>query len=267
LERRLKEYYDYSLTVSDNTVHAIAKQKRNNMDWSRSVSVSFVFYVSANTSTKLTTSGGNITLSGLNGKHDFTTSGGNLNLERLKGTINGRTSGGNINLTELSEEVELSTSGGNITADRCRGKLKLTTSGGSVNLQSLNGEITATTSGGNVKGSTISGSLKAHTSGGNVRLEDLRCAVTAGTSGGNVYVDITELNGPIKLSNSSGSIDISIPGQKGVDLDLSASRVSTSRLSNFSGKVSDDEVEGKLNGGGISVRANAGSGRVSLTVK
>jgi DUF4097 and DUF4098 domain-containing protein YvlB len=267
LQARLDEYYDLDLSVSGQTLNAIAKPKKNMRDWNRSVSVSFVVTVPGNVSTQLRTSGGNIGLYGLTGKQDFTTRGGNLNLERLKGTIKGRTSGGNINLKDVSDNIDLTTSGGNITAENCSGRMDLTTSGGSVNLTGLNGEIEATTSGGNVKGSGIRGSLGAHTSGGNVRMEDLRCAIEASTSGGNIDVEITELTGAIKLSNSSGNIDLTVPSGKGMDLNLRASRIRTDKLSNFSGQLEEDEIVGKVNGGGTQVTAKASSGRISLTQK
>jgi hypothetical protein len=267
LEARLKEYYELELTTDNNTLRAIARPRKNMRNWNSAVSVSFTVYVSADVSTKLTTSGGNVGLYGLNGSQDFTTSGGNLNLERLKGTIKGRTSGGNISLKEVGDKINLTTSGGNIKAENCRGTMELTTSGGSVTLEALDGTIEATTSGGNVRGGSIRGDLTAHTSGGNVHLEDLRCAVNAGTSGGNIDVEIVELTGAVKLSNSSGSVDLVVPGNKGMDLNLRASRIKTDKLSNFSGSVEEDEIVGKVNGGGTSVTVKASSGRISLSLR
>jgi len=36
---------------------------------------------------------------------------------------------------------------------------------------------------------------------------------------------------------------------------------------NFSGKMSEDEIAGKLNGGGVPVTVRAGSGRIYLGLK
>ena len=36
---------------------------------------------------------------------------------------------------------------------------------------------------------------------------------------------------------------------------------------NFSGSVEDDEIDGKLNGGGIPITVRAGSGRIDMTMK
>ena len=52
-----------------------------------------------------------------------------------------------------------------------------------------------------------------------------------------------------------------------MDIELSGSRIRTSNFENFNGKMEDDEIEGKLNGGGTKIRVNAGSGNVFFNVK
>jgi len=162
--------------------------------------------------------------------------------------------------------TDLSTSGGSIDAKNCEGKLRLSTSGGSLDLKDLKGDIRATTSGGGIHGSDISGELIAHTSGGSIHFSDLTCSLETSTSGGNIDVSITELGKYVKISNSGGNIDVTLPN-KGLDLDLSANKIKTGMLNNFSGKTSDEELNGKLNGGGVPVRIDAGSGRISLSLR
>ena len=266
LQARLNEYYDFELRIDGKTLYASAKPKKNISNWDRAVSVSFVVYVSSSVSTRLNTSGGNIAIYGLNGTQDFTTSGGNLQLERLKGSIKGRTSGGNITAKSVHDQVDLVTSGGNITATDGKGTMTLSTSGGNVTLQGLEGKINATTSGGNVKGEQIRGDLTASTSGGSIRFSQMRCALSASTSGGNIDVVFQELTGDVRLSNSGGSIGLTVPSGKGMDIHLRGSRVKTGSLSNFSGKVEEDEIVGKVNGGGHLVSAK-GNGSVTLTIQ
>ena len=71
----------------------------------------------------------------------------------------------------------------------------------------------------------------------------------------------------MKISNSAGNIVLELPKGKGMDLDLSGDRIKTDHLDNFNGKINDDEVNGKLNGGGVLVRVDAGSGRIYLGLK
>ena len=266
IEKRLQKY-DLSVSVSNNKLTAIAKPKERDMDWEKGLSISFKVYVQKNSSTDLTTSGGSINLTNLTGDEKFTTSGGSLHLDNVGGKVDGRTSGGSIHVENSRDDIDLTTSGGSIKASNCDGKLRLTTSGGSLDLKDLKGDIKATTSGGSVIGRNIGGELSTHTSGGSIRLYDLTCSLEASTSAGSIDVEIKELGKYVKLSNSGGGIDLQLPKGKGVDLDLAGDRIKTDQLGSFDGKIDDDNMQGKLNGGGVSVRVRASGGRISLAFK
>jgi DUF4097 and DUF4098 domain-containing protein YvlB len=250
IQKRLDEYYELSISVSNDKLTAIAKPKVHSMDWKRGVSVSFKLFIPQEVSTDLNTSGGNINLSNLSGgTQDFNTSGGNLDLDHLSGKITGRTSGGNIDLRNSKEDIDLSTSGGDVKAINCQGRIKLVTSGGSVN------------------GDKIGGELSAHTSGGDVRLEGLSCSLETSTSGGDIEVAMATLGKYVRINNSGGDIDLQVPKNLGLDLKLSGDKVRVEELSNFSGRKDENEINGKMNGGGIPITVDGGSGRVSLTFK
>lgn len=266
IQQRLDEGYELSVTVVGNKVRAIAKPKDRNMNWKKALSISFYVFVTKNVSSDLTTSGGNIKLSGISGTQDFTTSGGNLDLDNLSGKVTGRTSGGNIHLENSKDDIDLTTSGGNIYAENSDGKIRLVTSGGSLRLKKLKGNIKATTSGGNIDGEFISDELDTHTSGGNISLRNLSCDLETSTSGGNIDVEMTELFKYVSITNSSGNVDLRMPGNKGVDLKLRGGKIKTTSFNNFSGSVEDDRIDGKLNGGGSSVKVSAGSGRINLSL-
>jgi hypothetical protein len=266
IQKKMDEDYDLTISTANGKLSVIAKSKRNISDWKNALSISFKIYVTENVSTELTTSGGSIHLAGLSGTQVFTTSGGSLHAEKLKGNIKGRTSGGSIHVKDCSREIDLTTSGGSIEADNCDGNIKLVTSGGSLQLNNLNGTIDATTSGGSVRGQLIKGELEAHTSGGNIDLQKLSCSLETSTSGGNIDVQITELGKFVKISNSGGSIDVELPN-KGLDLKVRGSKIKTTNFTNFSGSIEDDEIDGKINGGGIPITIRASSGRVNLVIK
>jgi DUF4097 and DUF4098 domain-containing protein YvlB len=95
----------------------------------------------------------------------------------------------------------------------------------------------------------------------------MACSLEASTSAGGIDVEIKELGKYVKLSNSAGSIDLQLPKGTGVDLDLDADRIKTDQLGNFDGKIEDDSVRGKLNGGGVPVRVSSSSGRINLAFK
>lgn len=267
LKQKLEEDYNLEINASGGTLTAIAKTKKMNMNWNKALSISFRIFIPVNSSTELSTSGGSIHLEKLNGTHDFKTSGGSLHIDELSGNIKGRTSGGSIHIAHSKNDIDLHTSGGSIHAEDCTGTLELVTSGGSLNLKNLAGKIEARTSGGSVRGDDIKGDLLAHTSGGNVNLKNLAGSVDAATSGGGVRVELTELGKYVTISNSGGNVDLTLPGDKGLDLKLRGDRINTGTLKNFSGKMDKDEVNGTLNGGGIPVTVRSSSGRINLLLK
>jgi len=267
IQQRLDEFYELTVTVENHKVIAKAKNKKNIRDWSRSVSVSFTLYVPENVSTDLTTSGGGITLSHLNGTQKFETSGGGLHLDHLAGHTNGSTSGGGIHVSDSKDDIDLTTSGGGIEATNCSGNIKLETSGGGLHLHALTGVIHATTSGGGAEGSDIAGELSVHTSGSGIHLQNLSCSLDASTSGSSIDVEMASLGKYIKINNGGGNINLTIPQGKGVDLTLDANRIKTNELDNFRGSQEEGHMKGTLNGGGIPVTLDAGGGRINLTMK
>lgn len=265
-ERKSKITEDYDLTVSSDKgkLTASAKAKPGITNWKNTLSFSFKIYVPKNVSTMLKTSGGNISLTGISGEQEFKTSGGNLELNSVSGDIKGKTSGGNISLQNCHDKLDLTTSGGNIDAENSDGNIHVSTSGGSIELNNLTGNIDASTSGGNVKGGTIEGELLARTSGGNISLQKLSCSVKASTSGGNIDVSVQRPGKYISLNNSSGQVRLTLPKNTGMDLKLNASKISSQNLQNFSGTNSSKEINGTVNGGGIPVIVDAGSGKIEV---
>jgi hypothetical protein len=265
IQKRLDEDYVLNVSVNNNKITATAKLKEKNMDWERSLNISFKVFVTQNVSTELKTSGGSISLRNLSGNQKFHTSGGSLSVDNMSGNINGRTSGGSIHVSNSKDNIDMETSGGSINAQNCSGNLDLSTSGGSLNLVGLKGKIKANTSGGGIKGSDIEGELSTNTSGGSIKLSDLSCSLEASTSGGHINISIKKFGEYVRITNSGGDIDLQMPGNKGVDLKLRG-RIKTTNLVNFSGDKDEDHITGKLNGGGIPVTVRAASGRINLSI-
>jgi DUF4097 and DUF4098 domain-containing protein YvlB len=262
IEERLADY-DVNIQQEGNTLVATARPKHNNMNWKKSLSISFKFYTPRALTTDISTSGGSIRMSHLAGQQRFRTSGGSIHLEDMKGDIQGNTSGGSIKLTDCHNQIDLKTSGGSIEANKSDGTIKLNTSGGSIRLADLNGVIRANTSGGSINGDGIDGELVTSTSGGSIRIRNMAGSIDAETSAGSVEVDMSRVDKFVKLETTAGSVRVKMPMNKGMDLDLSGNRVSAP-LANFNGSAEKDRIVGKMNGGGIPVRLNANSGSVYI---
>ncbi|HTB24988.1 MAG TPA: hypothetical protein VK711_06435 [Puia sp.] len=267
IQKMITEDYDFSVTASGNKLTAIAKSKKNFRNWNNQLSISYSIYVPVACATQLNTSGGGISISNLNGEQHFYTSGGGLEVKNLSGKIVGRTSGGGITVSDSKDNIDLETSGGGIEASHCSGEIRLNTSGGSLDLKDLNGNIRATTSGGSIDAEKITGEFNTNTSGGNISLTGISGSLEASTSGGNIDVQVTETGKYVRLRNSGGSVHLEVPKGKGLDLDIHGDRIKTEGLNNFSGSLEKQSITGTVNGGGIPVDINAGSGGVTLAIK
>jgi hypothetical protein len=264
IKKRLEEDYEYELAVSGGKLTVIVKPRKGFNNWRKSLSVSFKAFLPKEATATSRTSGGNISLKNLAGVQNFTTSGGNLAISGISAKMKGTTSGGNINVENATQDMTLTTSGGDINATNCSGTIILQTSGGSITLTDLKGNVDASTSGGNIKGSSINGELLAHTSGGNIVFKELSGSLETSTSGGNIDVAVKEPGKFIRITGSGGNVSLELPKHKGLDLRIRGDKIKVGSLSNFDGTIEDDNVTGKLNGGGTEVNVRAGSGRVSL---
>lgn len=265
IQSLLNENYELTVNTENGKLTATARNKKNNQNWKKSLSISFKLYLPVPVSTDFVTSGGSIQLSDFKGgTHEFTTSGGSLRVERVDAQINGVTSGGSIYADQLAKDIKLTTSGGSIEAKNSNGRIRLTTSGGSLTLQGLKGDIGATTSGGSIKGNDIDGTLAAHTSGGSITMDNISGNLNTGTSGGHVSVRMTRLDKYVNVHTSAGGITLDLPQGQAMDLDLSGNKIETDRLEDFSGRIDRDRVEGKVKGGGTRIEARANSGRLNL---
>ncbi|HZY35837.1 MAG TPA: DUF4097 family beta strand repeat-containing protein [Mucilaginibacter sp.] len=267
IEKRLAEQYDMDISVNAHKLTATVKRKHEMTDWHESLSISFKIYVPEETSTDLHTSGGGIALDNLKGTETFSTSGGGLELDKLTGTIRGKTSGGGIEVSNCSNDIDLHTSGGGIDARNCEGQIRLVTSGGGLELDDLKGTIYAHTSGGGVDGNHIEGELTTGTSGGSIDLKDMACSLDANTSAGSLRAQMRAMGKYLRLHTSAGDIELEIPAKQGLDLDLSAERISDNMLTNFTGTWDKRHVMGSVNGGGIPVEARASSGDIDVRVR
>lgn len=223
---------DYSIDISQdgNKIKAIA-DRRSGKGWNwnsrDNYSVSFIVYAPRETRTRLKTSGGSLTAKNLEGSQ------------------------------------ELRTSGGSITTEGTEGEMVLKTSGGSISITDARGNVDANTSGGTIRVEALFGNLDAHTSGGSITLRGIEGNVDARTSGGSIRAEITAPADNIDLKTSGGSITITVPRERGYEIDLDGNRV-YAELVNFSGEAERDEIRGTFNGGGTKIKAKTSGGSVRL---
>ncbi len=173
------------------------------------------------------------------------TSGGDVTVTNIEGTVKGSTSGGNVKITDITGETHMETSGGNIT------------------LKNVSGSIVAETSGGSIRGEGATGTLSVETSGGNIDLRMIRAKAYASTSGGDVRLSLLDNQG-VDASTSGGDIEIAFPGETAADIFAETTGGSVHCDFAFRGTIEDGSLRGEINGGGLRVRAETSGGNISI---
>jgi hypothetical protein len=176
---------------------------------------------------------------------DLQTAGGNIEIESIEGSIEGETSGGNLTLEDLTGNVRMTTSGGNVDIRRASGDFRLETSGG------------------NMVAQDVTGPLYMETSGGNIDIRECDGKIYASTSGGNVRASVKSNQG-IDLSTSGGNISVRVPSAITADVRAEASGGDVSCELEFSGKLKEGSMDGKINGGGKLIRLDTSGGDITI---
>jgi DUF4097 and DUF4098 domain-containing protein YvlB len=183
-----------------------------------------------------------------------------------KFTVKANTSGGNMALRNLEGDVRLETSGGNLSAEAVDGIVTLNTSGGNLTIKTIKGAVKGETSGGNIRADHVDGDVNVQTSGGDIDLSSIDGSVHAETSGGGITLRLSGENKGIDVHSSGGDINIYMSESVAANLEASTSggKVRCELPITVKGDMSDEELRGKINGGGNVIRAETSGGDVKI---
>ena len=159
--------------------------------------------VAASTAVKLTTGGGDLSVSGLSGMVSASTDGGNVNATFLSDGATLSTGGGDVTVSQLSGTVSLHTDGGNITGTAIMStQVSAATGGGDIQLTltQVPRNLTVSTDGGDVTIVVPKGVyyVQAHTDGGTVQNN----VETSSSSSSPDHITATSGGGDITISQS-----------------------------------------------------------------
>ncbi len=218
-----------------NEVYVRAKYRGHGMfwqgDWHNRLQLRFVVTVPRQFNLDLSSAGGSIQVSDLDGNIVSRTSGGGLRFGNVAGTVSGHASGGSIALEDTRGPVDVETSGGSIRIGRSAGP------------------------------------VHAHTSGGSIHVEEVKGDIHASTSGGSVTATITEQPvGNCELTTSGGSIHVNLRRNFNLELQAhtSGGRVSTDIPVTVSGEVGHNQLRGRMNAGGPLLRLETSGGGITI---
>ncbi len=201
-----------------NTVNV--QYRSHGGSWKGNRNLKFEFYVPKEFNLDLTTSGGDIGISGdLAGNVELSTSGGDLEINDVNGRVDGKTSGGDITVHNLEKDANLSTAGGDIHVDQAANNLEISTSGGDITVGAVGKNLNASTSGGDISIEKVGGELHATTSSGDMTIGKIGGSVSISTSGGDITlssgngrITANTAGGDVDVMSATGSVDISSAG-------------------------------------------------------
>lgn len=158
---------------------------------------------------------------------EMETMGGDLKVSGVEGKIGGKTMGGDLDLSDLGGEVRLTTMGGDIRLKQSNVDGSLTTMGGEVIFEDVSGDVDGKSMGGNVimrnvtrpDGSSTGNLVKISTMGGDIEVAEAPAGADVHTMGGDVeigsakeFVKAKTMGGDVKLGSVDGWIEATTMG-------------------------------------------------------
>jgi DUF4097 and DUF4098 domain-containing protein YvlB len=147
--------------------------------------------------------------------------------------------------------VTLRTGDGKIDIAGLKGEMDLHTGDGSENLEGVDGKLRATTGDGHITAHGRFDDLELKTGDGHVEVR---------AAGG------SSLSTGWRLETGDGNVSLEVPGELAADVDLHTSdgHIDLDMPITTEGKIRQNEVRGKLNGGGSLLTIRTGDGSIHL---
>ena len=147
--------------------------------------------------------------------------------------------------------VNLHTGDGRIEIVGLKGEMELRSGDGSENLESVDGKLRAWTGDGHIQASGRFDEVDLKTGDGHIEMRAAQGSV---------------INAGWRLETGDGSVRLDVPGELAADVDLHTGdgHIDLDMPVTTSGKIRQNEVRGKLNGGGSLLSIKTGDGSIHL---
>ncbi len=220
------------------------------------------------------TGGGSIDVGTVSGELGLHTGGGAIEVHHANGKVVAETGGGSVVIESGAQGATVETGGGSIEVRQCNGKVKVSTGGGSVDLSDIGGPAEIETGGGTIKLTSAKGHVHAETGGGGIELFGVPSA-KAETGAGAITVKLMNTGGErhdSDLETGAGDITVFLAADVAVNVrasvDMGSGHHITSEFPDIHISSEGDQwaktlnAEGKLNGGGPTVKVHTSSGDI-----
>jgi len=149
------------------------------------------------------------------------------------------------------------------------GKVNLRTGDGRIELSGLKGDMELKSGDGSESLENVDGKLRANTSDGHIRASGRFDELDLKTGDGRVEVSVASgstMTSGWRLETGDGSVSLEVPAEFAADVDLHTGdgHIDLEMPVTTNGQVRENEVHGKLNGGGGLLTVHTGDGSIHL---
>lgn len=212
------------------------------------VSISYELVVPAETQLRSHTGSGSQTIEGLQREVEIETGSGGLKISAMGNTVRAETGSGDVEIRGVKGNVRVKTGSGSIHADDIGGGFDGQTGSGHIVLEQ-----------------TAPGAVRAETGSGGMELRGVKGSLEATAGSGTITAE-GDPTGAWLVHSGSGGIHLKLGSGAEFDLDAhtSSGSISVSQPVTVQGAMGKRELRGKVNGGGIQVEVETGSGNIEI---
>jgi len=211
------------------------------------------FEVTAPSASDITASmvDGEMETRGFNGKIDLSSVDGDTEVSELSGQISISATDGDIHATHLSGNAEVSLVDGDFTSEECTGHLSMRSIDGNMHVKDFQGSVEAKSGDGDLNLEGVFQSLNSRTTDGNMEIR-----ARSGST--------TQNNWSIHSGDGDLVVYLPNPFPANVDLKTGDGKIVTSFPIEISGRISERNVSGKMNGGGNLLAIETRDGDITI---
>ena len=162
--------------------------------------------------------------------------------------VSANSGSGDVDIQDVGSSLKAHSGSGNVRAHGIPGPATLGTGSGDIDFQQ-----------------TAPGDVKAETGSGNITLRGISGALKSSTGSGNIEVE-GQPSSDWKLSTGSGNIHLTVGSgaRFNLDADTGSGNINVQQPITMQGSLNRHHINGVVNGGGASIRANTGSGDIQI---
>ncbi len=181
-------------------------------------------------------------------------------------TLKAQTGSGDLKISNLNSDLYAQSGSGDVQAENIAAKVRLGTGSGSIRARGVRGEADLQTGSGSIElDQTAQGDVRAHTGSGFIHLSGVDGGLRADTGSGSITVD-GKLTSEWHVNTGSGSLHLNVGPSAHFTLnaETGSGSLSVEQPITMQGTLNKHHITGTVNGGGPTLRAQTGSGDITI---